>query len=83
MKKKWIVSVLYAACLFTGALGSCTTTPAAETPEPEHVHAYAQTWSKDETGHWYAATCGHDQKLAFGNHAWGVPEVTKAATETE
>lgn len=25
-----------------------------------HVHSYSEEWSKDETNHWHAATCGHD-----------------------
>ena len=25
-----------------------------------HVHDYSQTWSKDETKHWHAPTCGHN-----------------------
>lgn len=27
----------------------------------EHVHTYAEEWSKDENTHWHAAVCGHTQ----------------------
>ena len=25
-----------------------------------HTHTYSDKWSSDETQHWHAATCGHD-----------------------
>ena len=28
-------------------------------PLPPHEHSYADEWSKDESGHWHAATCEH------------------------
>lgn len=40
-----------------------------ETTQPtEHKHTYSKTWSSDETGHWYAADCGHDVKVNQGEH---------------
>lgn len=32
-------------------------------PQPEHTHTYADTWSKDETNHWHAATCEHKTEI--------------------
>lgn len=35
-----------------------------------HTHTFADVWSKDETGHWYAGTCEHTgAKKDFAAHA--------------
>ncbi len=35
-----------------------------------HTHTFSDAWSKDETGHWHAATCEHtDQKSGFAEHS--------------
>ncbi len=34
-----------------------------EEPAP-HVHTFAETWSKDATHHWYAATCEHTEEVS-------------------
>lgn len=31
------------------------------TPVVPHEHSFASAWSKDETNHWYAATCEHTE----------------------
>lgn len=65
-----------------GAVGSkhkeCTvcgyTLETAEIPaiEPDHEHTFATEWTKDETGHWHAATCEHiSQKSGFAAHTAG------------
>ena len=49
-----------------------------------HTHKFATEWTKDETHHWYAATCEHtDEKNGFADHTFGDWTVTKEATCTE
>ena len=37
-----------------------------------HTHKFATAWTKDETNHWHAATCGHtDEKSGFAEHSFG------------
>ncbi len=39
---------------------------------PEHQHTFATEWTKDETGHWHAATCVHTtEKGGFATHTAG------------
>lgn len=63
MKK---ICLLVCACLLVAlALVACDQTPA----EPPHTHTYADVWSSDENGHWYAATCEHtDEKANTSSH---------------
>ncbi len=35
-----------------------------------HTHTFAGTWSKDSTGHWYAANCGHDETKDKAAHTY-------------
>ena len=35
-----------------------------------HVHTYSETLSSDETGHWYAATCGHSAIKGKADHTF-------------
>ncbi len=62
MKK---LCLLTCACLLLVlALVACN-----KTPEQPHTHTYADAWSFDEDGHWYAATCEHtDEKANTGVH---------------
>lgn len=47
-----------------------------------HEHTFATTWSKDETHHWHAATCGHDtEKSDYAEHSY-TSETTTPATCT-
>ena len=47
-----------------------------------HTHKFATEWTKDETHHWYAATCEHtDEKSGFAEHSFGNWTTTKEATE--
>ena len=48
-----------------------------------HTHKFATDWTKDETNHWYAATCGHDVTDSKAAHSFGEWTVTKEATCTE
>jgi len=51
--------------------------------EPSHVHTYSEDWTKDETNHWHAATCGHEDEIsgkAAHTFEW---EITQNPTETE
>ncbi|MDE7087396.1 MAG: hypothetical protein K2O67_04305, partial [Clostridia bacterium] len=43
-------------------------------------HQFAEGWSSNETHHWHASTCGHDEKDGMAVHSWndGVP--TKEAS---
>lgn len=39
------------------------------TPNQPHTHTFTQSWWKDETHHWHAATCEHtDQKEGYAEH---------------
>lgn len=54
------ISLLLCACLLVAlALVACQ-----DTQEEPHTHTYADVWSYDENGHWYAATCEHTQEKA-------------------
>ena len=47
-----------------------------------HTHKFAESWSKDGTYHWHAATCGHTTEVSGkAAHSFGDWTVTKAATE--
>ena len=67
-------------------LYTCTVCGAVKTetilPQPaEHAHTFATTWSKDETYHWHAATCGHDEVADKAPHQWQLT-YSLPATET-
>ena len=48
-----------------------------------HEHEYANEWSKDETHHWKAATCGHEEAETKIEHTYGEPvEVVEGLTGT-
>ena len=38
-----------------------------------HEHTFAEEWSKDETHHWKASTCGHADAEAKEEHIFGNP----------
>ncbi|MBQ7379436.1 MAG: hypothetical protein IJW70_07150 [Clostridia bacterium] len=60
MKK---LSLLICACLLA-MLVAIALVACDKTPEEQHTHTYADTWSSDEDGHWYAATCEHTEEKA-------------------
>ena len=55
-KKKSIVTIL---ATFVLLILSITVFTACGKNDTGHTHTYATEWSKDETNHWYAATCEH------------------------
>ena len=77
MKKiKWLVPILIVANLLLGVIGC---------KDPEiHIHTYSEAWTKDETNHWHAATCGHkDEVIDKAAHTFGDWTITKEATCTQ
>ncbi len=64
MKKiKWLVAFLIVANLLLGVIGC---------KDPEiHIHTYSEAWTKDETNHWHASTCGHDVIEGKAEHSFG------------
>ncbi len=59
----------------------CERTKEETIPVLPHTHTFdLTTWTKDETGHWHAATCEHtDQKQGFAAHS-GTWSTKTAAT---
>ena len=47
----------------------------------DHDHTYSGEWTKDETHHWHASTCGHDVISGKAIHNWAVT-YTLPATES-
>ncbi len=46
-----------------------------------HRHTYSTEWSKNETHHWYDATCEHtDKQKSYATHEWDNGTVTAPAT---
>ena len=51
-------------------------------PGPAHEHEFSDSWSKDGTYHWHAATCGHTTEVSEkAKHIFGDWQVTKDPTE--
>ena len=51
-------------------------------PEPAHEHEFSDSWSKDATYHWHAATCEHTTEVSGkAEHTFGDWTVTTEATE--
>ena len=47
-----------------------------------HTHTFDTKWTYDNTYHWHAATCGHEEEVADkAEHTFGEWTVTKEATE--
>lgn len=62
---------------------TCTVCDATKTETIDPTgHTYAKDWSKNDTHHWHAATCGHDLKQDYEEHAWDEGQVTTPATCT-
>ena len=48
----------------------------------DHTHSFSTDWTKDETYHWHAATCGHTTEVSEkAAHSFDDWTVTKEATE--
>ncbi|MCM1335718.1 MAG: leucine-rich repeat domain-containing protein [Bacteroides sp.] len=68
----------------TAKCDNCDETDTREIENSATGHSFDTTWSKDETYHWYAATCGHnDQTKDKAEHTWNDGEETTPATCTE
>ena len=39
-------------------------------PQLDHTHKFEQGWTKDDTSHWHAATCGHSDKQGEEAHIY-------------
>ena len=46
---------------------------------PSTGHVFAANWTSDASGHWHAATCGHDEIDGYAAHAGGAATCTEAA----
>ncbi|MCH5147639.1 MAG: hypothetical protein J1F61_06565, partial [Clostridiales bacterium] len=71
--KKYFIHILAAMatlCLGVALFSACGSSSGCGSGcGKSHEHTYATEWSKDESGHWYSATCGHtDKKSNFGEH---------------
>lgn len=52
--------------------------------DPDHVHTFEETWSKNEYAHWYAATCAHvNETKGYVEHDWDDGEIKTPATLEE
>lgn len=55
----------------TAILFAVSTLIVSCTPE-SHTHTFSEEWSYDETNHWYAATCEHnEEKSELAEHRFG------------
>lgn len=70
----------YQFALEGGALTDVTVNK--KTVPPQHTHAFSTAWTSDVTGHWHAATCGHDVTTGFAPHRSDGGEVTSQPTST-
>ena len=59
--KKPIFILLTSILLISGCNFNDVTIEPSEPSDPvvPHEHTYSDTWSSDESYHWYAATCEH------------------------
>ena len=48
-----------------------------------HTHTFSALWTRSETSHWHASTCGHDVKDSEANHRYGEWIVIAESTESE
>ena len=48
-----------------------------------HEHTFANTWSYDETNHWYASTCGHEVTSGLEAHHGGTATCEAKAVCTD
>ena len=49
-----------------------------------HKHTFSESWSSNNTHHWYSATCEHtDEKKDYNEHNWNSGEITTSPTESD
>ena len=46
----------------------CEATKEEVIPKLEHTHKFAEGWTSDETHHWHATTCGHEDVEGKAEH---------------
>ena len=56
----------------------CEATKEEVIPKLEHTHKFAEGWTSDETHHWHATTCGHEDVEGKAEHEWDNGVQTKA-----
>ena len=85
MKTNKILSFLFFAVLGISLVGCGSQSgPSTSNSEETHQHTFATTYSKDETYHWYAATCEHENEVKDKQeHVWNDGEVTMKPTVEE
>ena len=66
MKKiSLILTILFVTCMIFCVTG-------CKDPEPAHEHEFSDSWSKDATYHWHAATCEHTTEVSDkAKHSFG------------
>ncbi len=68
-------AALFAACGEGGADGDGTGGGGDE--PPQHTHTFADDWTYDETHHWHAATCEHEDEVSgMAPHEWNEGTIT-------
>lgn len=65
------VTAITLAVVLPVSISAANRKKAEQTPEPEHVHTFANEWSKSTTTHWHAPTCGHDVRGDEAAHTFG------------
>lgn len=77
MKKKHLLIPL----LMMFSVSGCVMYNGLQKEEAEHEHTYAETYSFNETDHWFAATCEHtDITKGKENHSFGEYVTTQEPT---
>lgn len=64
----------------SGTQTPVTITKDSIAPPLTHTHTYSSAWSSDASGHWHAATCGHNVTSDFAAHVSNGGVVTTPAT---
>ena len=68
-------AALFAACGEGGADGDGT--GGGDDEPPQHTHTFADDWTYNETHHWHAATCEHEDEVSgMAPHEWDEGTIT-------
>lgn len=68
---------------YTCTVCGYTKTESISKDDMNHEHTYSDSWSKDETYHWHAATCEHVSKYKDkAEHDWDITESDTLITYT-
>ncbi len=60
MRKKLLTCLMV---LVLGIFAALTLVACDDATSDEHKHSFSSQWSYDETHHWHAATCAHDDQI--------------------